>query len=183
MHADTLKRAREARKISQEALGEALAVSRAVVARIEGGGQPATPAQVAAAAKALGAPELLVEHCEACPVASALLPVTYPVLDHVATHPAVVAHKIAEECGEALAAAEALFGIFNRVGWQHDPDARARVVKHLGQVRDVEVGIQILYRALFLGSLLPLAILQDVQAQHLAKCVARGYCSRPEAAA
>lgn len=173
---ELLKTVRTARGMSQGDLAERMGGTKDTVYRIETGASEATQAQVAAAAKALDAPELLVEHCDACPVATALLPVRYPTLDQVATHPAVVAHKLGEECGEAVAAAEALFGIFNRLGWQDEPEARERVAELLVEVRDVEVAIQILYRALFLGRMLPLEVLQSVQERHRRKCEERGYC-------
>lgn len=174
---DQLRLTRKSRGMSQTELAEHVGGAKDVIYRIETGAVHASPEQVAIAARVLHAPELLVQHCEECPVASALLPVRYPVLDQVATHPAVVAHKISEECTEAAAAGEELFAIFNRVGWQEGGAACERVAELLVQVRDVEVAIQILYRALFLGQLLPLSVLKDVQRRHLEKCIERGYCT------
>jgi len=170
---------RKGRQLTLKALGSEVGVGPVTVHEIETDVRPPAPDLVARLAKVLDAPQLLVAHCETCPVCTELVPVKYPHLDNIPTHPAVVTHRAAQEAREAAAALEELFEVFDRNDWPQDPERVERVIELLIQVRDVEVGIRILYEALFLKGLLPLELHTEVNRRQFEKCVARGYCRPP----
>lgn len=183
MFNDLLRKRREESQMRQEALAALVGLSRQALSRIELGEQPVERSQVVRLAAALNAPDLLLAYCEECPVCTELLPVRFPSLDNVPTHPAIVAHKLAEECREGAEAAEKLFGTFNLNDWASRPEEIEGVIRLLEQLRDIEVGIRILYDALFLRGVLPLEVLREVSRRQAKKCEAKGYCKPTERSA
>jgi len=101
---------RKGRQLTLKALGSEVGVGPVTVHEIETDVRPPAPDLVARLAKVLDAPQLLVAHCETCPVCTELVPVKYPHLDNIPTHPAVVTHRAAQEAREAAAALEVPIG-------------------------------------------------------------------------
>jgi transcriptional regulator with XRE-family HTH domain len=187
MFGHEIRRRREEQKSTQRELATEVGISSQSLSRIELGEEEVTPVEAVRFATALhsppliNAPSLLQAYCAECPVNHELLPARYPTLDNVPTHPVAILWKIREEAGELHRAAESAGTMLDYLDWQNRPEAVEAITATLDEIRDLEVGIQLLYDVLFLRGALPAEVLAEVADRQRRKCEAKGYCKPREA--
>lgn len=116
--------ARKRHKWSLQELGKRVGRSKTNIDFLEkdlhkSGPDPETLIRVA---RALEAPEILIHHCQTCPIRNEVLLRQYPALNNCKDDPAVLAASMAKEHREAAAAAEQLFELLTKGNYGSDSD-------------------------------------------------------------
>lgn len=138
--------ARKAKGMSQLELAAKVGLTGASISVLENDGLKAgpDPTTLIRIAEALGCVEILIHHCDLCPIRQHIMLKQYPDLNNIRTDPAVIAARLAKEMTEGAAAATRLMERFSDKDFQSRPDYMAVFVREMEQVIDVERGIEIM---------------------------------------
>jgi transcriptional regulator with XRE-family HTH domain len=178
---DTIgKKIREARKrrgLRGEDLGAAIGLTKSSISKIENdeakGGVDATI--LVRIADALDAPEILLYHCQACPIRQHVVLRYFPELNNIRRDPAVIAARLRKEMVEAAEALDRLGERFSAPDFKNRPDYQEIFEREMEQVIDVKRGIEILEFELVLEGVHTPKDLKSVYERQQAKCEARGH--------
>lgn len=143
---------------------------------LKGGPDPQTLIRISTA---LDSPDILVHHCQECPIRQHILIKYFPELNNIRRDPAVIAARLRKEMSEATEALDRLGERFSDRDFKSRPDYREIFEREMEQVLDVKRGIEILEFELLLSGLHSQEDLQAVYARQQAKCEAHGH-HKPE---
>jgi len=139
---------------------------------LKGGPDPVVLIRIA---DALDAPDILLHHCESCPVRKHVFLRYFPELNNINADPAVIAARLRKEMVEAADALDRLGERFSDRDFKSQPDYMATFVREMEQVVDVKRGIEILEFELMLSGLHSKEDFQEVYDQQQRKCIERGH--------
>lgn len=168
---------RKAKGVKAAELAAAIGRSAAVMSDIENDrlkGAP-SPDILIRIADALNAPEVLIHHCEACPIRQHIFLKYFPDLNNIRRDPAVVANRLRKEMTEAVDALDRLGERFSDRDFKSRPDYQAVFASEMEQVIDVKRGIEILEFELLLLGVHSKEELQAVYEAQQRKCEERGH--------
>jgi transcriptional regulator with XRE-family HTH domain len=140
--------------------------------RLKGGPSPEILIRIA---NALDAPEILLYHCQACPIRQHVVLRYFPELNNIRRDPAVIAARLRKEMVEAAEALDRLGERFSAPDFKNRPDYQEIFEREMEQVIDVKRGIEILEFELVLEGVHTPKDLKSVYERQQAKCEARGH--------
>jgi len=164
---------RKQRGMVQEVLGGLLGLSKSAISKLEndelkGGPDPQTLIKIA---EALDAPEILIHHCESCPIRQHIMLRLFPDLNNIRRDPAIIVTRLRKEMVEAAEAAERLSERFSDANFRQRPDYLETFEKEMEQIIDVKRGIEILEFELLLSGIHSPEDLDRVYARQQKKCI------------
>lgn len=124
---------------------------------------------------ALKAPEILLHHCETCPVRQHVFLKYFPDLNNIRNDPAVIAARLRREMVEGADALDRLTERFSDKDFKSRPDYREAFEREMEQVIDVKRGIEILEFQLMLSGLHTQDDFQAVYERQQRKCEDHGH--------
>lgn len=169
--------ARKQRKMSQTDLAEIVGLTGASISVIENNGLKSgpDPSILIRISEALAAPEILIHHCESCPVRQHIMLKLFPDLNNIRRDPAIIINRLRKEMLEAAAAAEELGERFSDANFRNRPDFREQFESQMEQIIDVKRGIEILEFELLLSKACDRDDLDRVYERQQRKCEAHGH--------
>ena len=175
--------ARKAKGMILDELGAAIGMSKANLSNIENDGTKNGPDSrtLIRIAEALDSIEILIHHCDSCPVRQHIMLKKYPDLNNIRTDPAVIAARLAKEMNEGAAALTRLMERFSDKDFKNRPDYMHVFVEEMEQVIDVERGIEILKFELIRSGLHTKDDMKAVEDHQQAKCIEHGH-HKPDSA-
>ena len=158
-------------------LGNAVGMSRTNLSVIENDGLKGGPDSRALIriADALDAPEILMQHCEACPIRQHIMMKQFPDLNNIKTDPSIIATRLRQEMIEGAAAAEELSQLYAHKDFQKLPEFPARHKALHEQIVDAERAIEILKFELVRLGALTREEHNEILANQQAKCEAHNH--------
>ena len=123
----------------------------------------------------LEAPEILIHHCETCPVRQHIFIKYFPDLNNIRNDPAVIAARLRKEMIEAADALDRIGERFSDSDFKSRPDYQKVFEREMEQVIDVKRGIEILEFQLLLSGLHSKEDLVRVYDKQELKCIAHGH--------
>lgn len=177
----TLVAARKRKGMKAATLASILGISPTAMSVIENDGLKSgpDPQTLIRISTALDSPDILVHHCQECPIRQHILIKYFPELNNIRRDPAVIAARLRKEMSEATEALDRLGERFSDRDFKSRPDYREIFEREMEQVLDVKRGIEILEFELLLSGLHSQEDLQAVYARQQAKCEAHGH-HKPE---
>lgn len=174
---EKISAARKARSFTQGQLGAAVGLSQNTISIIEsdtlkGGVDPATLIRIS---ETLKAPEILISHCETCPVRQHVFLKYFPDLNNIRNDPAVIAARLRKEMVEGADALDRLTERFSDKDFKNRPDYREVFEREMEQVIDVKRGIEILEFQLMLSGLHTQDDIKAVYERQQLKCEEHGH--------
>jgi len=169
--------ARKKRGVTLEQLGDLIGIGKSSMSAMERGelkGGPSADTLVRIA-DALDAPEILLYHCQACPIRQHVVLRYFPELNNIRRDPAVIAARLRKEMVEAAEALDRLGERFSAPDFKNRPDYQEIFEREMEQVIDVKRGIEILEFELVLEGVHTPKDLKSVYERQQAKCEARGH--------
>ena len=171
-----IKAARKRSKITQARLAELSGTVQANISSIESDGNKTTdPRTLIRIADALDAPEILLHHCDHCPIRKHVFLKFFPELNNIRRDPAVIAARLRKEMAEGADALDRLGERFSDKDFRVQPDYMQVFEREMEQVLDVKRGIEILEFELLLEGLHSQQDLQKVYDNQQQKCIANGH--------
>jgi len=169
--------ARKRKGMTLDDLSTIIGMSRTNLSVIENDGLQSgpAPATLIRIAEALDCIEILIHHCDLCPIRQHIMLKKYPDLNNIRTDPAVIAARLAKEMSEGAAALTRLMERFSDKDFNTRSDYMATFVKEFEQVVDVERGIEILKFELLRSGLHTQDDLRSVEEAQQQKCVDHGH--------
>lgn len=172
-----IQQARNKARITGVELGLAVGLSGPAIGKIENddlkrGPDPRTLIRIA---DALNAPEILLHHCEQCPIRQHIMLRHYPELNNIRKDPASIIAKMRKEMQEAIEAADELGEKYLKVDFKNDPDYQRTFTEAMEQILDVERVIETLKFELVLNQIHTQEELQQVIDNQQRKCVEHGH--------
>jgi len=158
-------------------LGNAVGMSRTNLSVIEndglkGGPDPRTLIKIS---EALGAPEILMHHCEACPIRQHIMMKQFPDLNNIRTEPSIIANRLRQEMIEGAAAADELSQLYAHKDFQQLPEFQERHKALHEQIVDAERAMEILKFELIRLGALTREEHNEIVANQQAKCEEHGH--------
>lgn len=170
---------REARKIknmTQAQLAADIGTVQSAVSAIEKDEAPdLQPATLIRISDTLDAPEILLQHCQSCPIRQHVLLRYFPELNNIRRDPAVIAARLRKEMAEGIDALDRLGERFSDRDFKSRPDYRDAFEREFEQVIDVKRGIEILEFELLLTGIHTEEELRAVYARQQSKCETKGH--------
>lgn len=123
----------------------------------------------------LQAPEILVHHCESCPVRQHIFIKYFPDLNNIRNDPAIIAARLRKEMIEAADGLDRLGEMFSDSDFKSRPDYQEVFEREMEQVVDVKRGIEILEFQLLLSGLHSHQDIVRVYENQQRKCIANGH--------
>lgn len=171
---------REARRrigLRGEDLGSAVGLTKSSISKIEndegkGGIDAETLIRIA---DALDAPEILLHHCQSCPIRQHVFIRYFPELNNIRRDPAVIAGRLRKEMVEATEALDRLGERFSDADFKSRSDYQQVFEREMEQVIDVKRGIEILEFELLLSGLHSPQDMKSVYERQQRKCEANGH--------
>jgi len=169
--------ARKRKGMTQKALAEMAGMTGASMSGYENDGLANAPDSrtLIRIADALGSIDILIHHCDLCPIRQHIMLKKYPDLNNIRTDPAVIAARLAKEMNEGAAALTRLMERFSDKDFQSRPDYMQAFVEEMEQVVDVERGIEILKFELLRSGLHTQDDLRMVEDHQQQKCIEHGH--------
>ena len=132
--------------MSQSQLGDLVGLAQNAISNIENDVLKTNPDSrtLIRISEALGSIDILIHHCDQCPIRQHIMLKKYPDLNNIRTDPAVIAARLAKEMNEGAAALTRLMERFSDKDFQSRPDYMQVFIEEMEQVIDVERGIEIL---------------------------------------
>lgn len=124
---------------------------------------------------ALDAPEILIHHCDTCPIRQHIMLKLFPDLNNIRRDPAIVVSRLRREMVEAVDAAERLAERFSDADFRRRDDYREVFEREMEQIIDVKRGIEILEFELILSGLHSREDIDRVYERQQRKCEAHGH--------
>jgi len=178
---ELIKTARRRKGLTQTCLAEVIGAVQSTVSAIEKdelrGGVPFET--LIRISEALDAPEILIHHCDACPVRRHIMMKLFPDLNNIRRDPAVIAGRLRKEMIEAAEALDRLGERFADADFRARPDYQDVFEREMEQVVDVKRGIEILEFELILSGLHSREDIDRVYGRQQRKCEEHGH-HRPE---
>lgn len=174
---ETIARARKKKGLSLEELGEAVGMSRNVPFLLEKNAMKrgADPLTLIRISEALDAPEILIHHCDTCPIRNHIMLKLFPDLNNIRRDPATMVSKLRKEMVEATAAAERLSERYMDVDFRSRPDYRETFEREMEQIIDVKRNIEALEFELILSGLHTREDIDRVYERQQKKCEEHGH--------
>lgn len=169
--------ARKKKGMTLDDLGAVIGMSKSGISKIENNELKSPPdaRTLIRIAEALDCIEILIHHCDLCPVRQHIMLKKYPDLNNIRTDPAVIAARLAKEMTEGAAAATRLMERFSDKDFKSRPDYMQAFVQEMEQVIDVERGIEILKFELIRSGLHSQEDMQLVEDAQQLKCIKHGH--------
>ena len=169
--------ARKKIKMRGEDLGNIVGLTKSTISKIENNElkYPPDPKTLIRIADALNAPEILIHHCEQCPIRQHIMMRHYPDLNNVRTDPASIVAKLRKEMQEAIDATDQLGEKYLKVDFKNDPDYQHIFFQAMEQIIDVERNIEMLKFELVLNQIHTNSEIQDVIDHQQQKCIVNGH--------
>lgn len=169
--------ARKAKGMTLDDLGAVIGMSRANLSVIENDGTKNGPDSrtLIRIAEALDCIDILIHHCDLCPIRQHIMLKKYPDLNNIRTDPAVIAARLAKEMNEGAAALTRLMERFSDKDFTSRPDYMQVFNQEMEQVIDVERGIEILKFELIRTGLHTQDDIRTVEENQQQKCVEHGH--------
>lgn len=124
---------------------------------------------------ALDAPEILIHHCDTCPIRQHIMLKLFPDLNNIRRDPAIVVSRLRKEMVEAADAAERLAERFSDTDFRRRDDYREVFEREMEQIIDVKRGIEILEFELILSGLHDREDFDRVYERQQRKCEEHGH--------
>lgn len=175
---ETISRARKRKGLSLEEFGVAIGgMSRSNLSIIERDATkgPLDPRTLIRISEALEAPEILIHHCDTCPVRQHIMLKLFPDLNNIRRDPAIMVSRLRKEMVEAADAAERLAERFSDADFRQRDDYREAFEREMEQIIDVKRGIEILEFELILSGLHSREEIDQVYERQQKKCEAHGH--------
>lgn len=169
--------ARKRAGMSQTELAGKIGLTGASISVIENDGLQSGPAATTLIriSEVLNSPEILMHHCEACPIRQHIMLKQFPDLNNIRTEPSIIANRLRQEMIEGAAAADELSQLYAHKDFQKLPEFQARHKALHEQIVDAERAMEILkFELIRLGALTREEHIEIVEKQQ-AKCVAHGH--------
>jgi transcriptional regulator with XRE-family HTH domain len=141
-----------------------------------------SPERLIRISDALDAPEILIHHCQSCPIRQHVLLRYFPDLNNIRRDPAVIAARLRKEMVEATEALDRLGERFSDRDFKSRADYRETFEREMELVIEVKRGIEILEFELLLSGTHSQEDLAAVYARQQAKCE-NGHHNQVEVAA
>lgn len=169
--------ARKRNKINQTELGEKVGLVQAAVSSIENDALKTSPdaTTLIRISEALNAPEILIHHCDVCPVRQHIMLRQYPELNNIRRDPAIITDRLSKELGEAKVAADDLAERLSDKDFKCRPDYQEFFDSKMEQILDAERNIEILKFELLLSGTHTKEDMDRVCVRQQAKCVEHGH--------
>lgn len=151
-----ISEARKRKGLTQEALGDLLNLSKSAISKIENDELRGAldPLMLIKASEALDAPEILMHHCESCPVRQHIMMKQFPDLNNIRTEPSIIANRLRQEMIEAAQAADELSQLYAHKDFQKLPGFQEKHKALHEQIVDAERAMEILkFELIRLGAL------------------------------
>lgn len=174
---EVIQASRRKRAMSQAQLGAAVGLAQNVISNLENDALKSAPDAntLIRISDALNAPEILIHHCDTCPIRAHIMLRMFPELNNIRHDPAIIMAKLRKEMVEATEAAERLGERYTDAGFQGRPDYQATFEKEMEQILDVKRAIEILEFELILSGLHSQEDIDRVYARQQAKCEQHGH--------
>lgn len=176
--------ARKRKGMTQIDLGSAVGLAQNAISNIENDGLKGTPdsTTLIRISEALHAPEILIHHCDSCPVRQHIMLKLFPDLNRIKRDPLAVATRLRKEMMEGAQALENLIERYSDVDPKASPDYQELFEREMEQVIDVKRGIEILEFELLLSGMHSREDLDRVYERQQQKCIDHGHHVLKEAA-
>lgn len=176
--------ARKRKGMTQINLGSAVGLAQNAISNIENDGLKGTPdsTTLIRISEALQAPEILIHHCDSCPVRQHIMLKLFPDLNRIKRDPLAVATRLRREMMEGMQALENLIERYSDIDPKSSPDYQELFEREMEQVIDVERGIEIFKFEIMLSGLHTQSELNRVYERQRQKCIAHGHHVLQEAA-
>lgn len=172
---ELIRRARKRKGMTQAGLGLAAGMVQSAISAVEKGQAHLAQDALIRIADALDAPEILIHHCQACPVRQHVFLRYFPELNNIRRDPAVISARLRKEMIEGAEALDRIGERFSDADFKSSPDYREIFEREMEQVIDVKRGIEILEFELLLSGLHSQEDLQRVYARQQQKCIDHGH--------
>lgn len=126
-------------------------------------------------ADVLDAPEILLHHCESCPIRQHIMLRQYPELNNIRRDPAIITSRLAKELSEAKVAAEELAERMSDKNFKDKPGYKEFFESKMEQIVDAERNIEILKFELLLSGTHSKEDMDRIVERQQQKCVDRGH--------
>jgi transcriptional regulator with XRE-family HTH domain len=126
-------------------------------------------------ADTLDAPEILMHHCEVCPIRQHVMMKQFPDLNNIRTEPSIIANRLRQEMIEGAAAADELSQLYAHKDFQKLPEFQARHKALHEQIVDAERAMEILKFELIRLGALTREEHNEIVASQQAKCEEHGH--------
>lgn len=176
--------ARKRKGMTQIDLGSSVGLAQNAISNIENDGLKGTPdaTTLIRISEALSAPQILIHHCDTCPVRQHIMLKLFPDLNRIKRDPLAVATRLRKEMMEGAQALENLIERYSDIDPKSAPDYQEVFEREMEQVIDVKRGIEILEFELLLSGLHTRDELDRVYEHQQQKCVEHGHHVLQEAA-
>lgn len=169
--------ARKSKGLRGEDLGSMIGQTKSNVSKIENdevktGIDPRTLIRIS---DALESPEILIHHCDSCPIRQHIMLKQFPELNNIKRDPSIIANRLRQELQEAANAADELSQMYTRPDFKTDPELQARALVLHEQIIDAERAIEILKFELLRSGEMTVEQRREVIRRQQAKCEERGY--------
>jgi len=169
--------ARKRKSMAQAELASRVGLAGASLSIYENDGLKGSPdpRTLIRISEALDAPEILIQHCEFCPVRQHIMLRLFPDLNNIRRDPAIIVTRLRKEMVEAADAAERLSERFSDANFRQRPDYLETFEREMEQIIDVKRGIEILEFELLLSGIHSSEDLDRVYARQQKKCIDNGH--------
>lgn len=169
--------ARKKMKMTLEDLGGVIGMSRANLSMIENNNlkNPPDARTLIRISETLNAPEILIHHCDTCPIRQHIMLRQYPELNNIRRDPAIITARLAKELAEAKTAADDLAERMSDKDFKSRADYQEFFDSKMEQIMDAERNIEILKFELLLSGTHTKEDMERVGARQQAKCEAHGH--------
>ena len=173
----TIISARKRNKMSQTELAEKVGLTGASISVIENDGLKSGPdaTTLIRISEALTAPEILIHHCDTCPIRQHIMLKQYPELNNIRRDPAIITSRLSKELAEAKVAADDLAERLSDKDFKDCPGYQEFFDSKMEQILDAERNIEILKFELLLSGTHTKEDMDRVAARQQSKCEARGH--------
>ena len=172
-----ISEARKKRGLSQQQLGQLAGLAQNAVSLLESDSYKGSPAPqtLIRISDALTSPEILIHHCESCPVRRHVTLKLFPDLNNIRRDPAIVATRLRREMVEAAEALDRMSERFSDADYRNQSDFLPKFEADMEQVIDVKRGIEILEFELLLSHAVSTKDMADVYESQQRKCEQHGH--------
>lgn len=169
--------ARKRKKMTLEALGAEVSLAKSTLSGYENDSLKCSPepSTLIRISDALEAPEILIHHCETCPIRQHIMLKLFPDLNNIRRDPAIIVSRLRKEMIEAADAAERLAERYSDVNFRNRPDYRETFEREMEQIIDVKRGIEILEFELLLSGLHTQEDMDKIYERQQRKCEEHGH--------
>lgn len=172
-----IKIARKEKKMTGEELGLLVGMTKASLSKIELNqlkGGPSSDVLIRIS-EALDAPDILLYHCESCPIRQHVMLRVFPELNNVRKDPLAMISTLRREMQEAVTAADDLGVQYSRPNYKDSPEYKATFSRAMEQIIDVERLIEALKFELVLDRIHTQEEIKEVYDRQQRKCIDHGH--------